>query len=553
MDARTTPPTRDVALFLGSAGGVSGKGSGASPSQDAVNLVRWSLARGLLDPGRDRLVAVHATQLNPLATSATLVTHELVTPTEFPEWMPPALAHAFGRFATRGGGRGAAAALLESPLAPAEALARFVSGALRGEAEGKVSPKLRDARERTNEGSSFPVADLWPAEDVVPSRRRRGDGDVPAFDLVLVGASDKNGFGFGFEALRRAVLGSVSRRVLELSPTPVLVARARDASRASGFGNDAAFAPAMRENARDHAGSRARPEKGHARTSSFPGNWRVLVDEEIEAERAEARSELGRPERHERDGATDAIETSNAPETRVAETSVAATTVARSRRASSPSLTESRALPLRVAPVTGNVICVAHDGGEDGVALVRWTLRVVLRASDRAFVAVHVAPGTDSPAALAAALEPALRSPVSAALLQSDQDVARAVAAFREERPPPATAPASSVLVVDAGTRASRGFGKNERARREGLGPFLPLGSASARTRGSDEKWGLGALLRAASERSADVLVVGSRRLERRRAAGGAARTCARLAPCAVLAVPADALGPFRRPDRTSG
>ena len=461
MDARTTPPTRDVALFLGSAGGVSGKGSGASPSQDAVNLVRWSLARGLLDPGRDRLVAVHATQLNPLATSATLVTHELVTPTEFPEWMPPALAHAFGRFATRGGGRGAAAALLESPLAPAEALARFVSGALRGEAEGKVSPKLRDARERTNEGSSFPVADLWPAEDVVPSRRRRGDGDVPAFDLVLVGASDKNGFGFGFEALRRAVLGSVSRRVLELSPTPVLVARARDASRASGFGNDAAFAPAMRENARDHAGSRARPEKGHARTSSFPGNWRVLVDEEIEAERAEARSELGRPERHERDGATDAIETSNAPETRVAETSVAATTVARSRRASSPSLTESRALPLRVAPVTGNVICVAHDGGEDGVALVRWTLRVVLRASDRAFVAVHVAPGTDSPAALAAALEPALRSPVSAALLQSDQDVARAVAAFREERPPPATAPASSVLVVDAGTSASRGFGKN--------------------------------------------------------------------------------------------
>ena len=211
MDARTIPPTRDVALLLGSAGGVSGKGSGASPSQDALNLVRWSLARGFLDPRRDRLVAVHCSELNPLTASTARVTHELVTPSEFPEWMPPALAHAFGRFAARGGGKGAAAALLESPLAPAEALVRFVSGELRGVAEGAALGSARGvlrraevrARDRrggarrddaarrivsTHSGSvsiitvikePFPV-DLWPVEDAVPSRRRRGDDSVRA-------------------------------------------------------------------------------------------------------------------------------------------------------------------------------------------------------------------------------------------------------------------------------------------------------------------------------------------------------------------------------------
>jgi hypothetical protein len=55
-----------------------------------------------------------------------------------------------------------------------------------------------------------------------------------------------------------------------------------------------------------------------------------------------------------------------------------------------------------VGALTGNVLCVAHDGGEDGVALVRWTLRTLLRSTDRAIVVVHVAPG-HSPAALAAA------------------------------------------------------------------------------------------------------------------------------------------------------
>ena len=232
---------------------------------------------------------------------------------------------------------------------------------------------------------------------------------------------------------------------------------------------------------------------------------------------------------------------------------------------------ETRVVP----PVTGNVLCVAHDGGEDGVALVRWTLRTLLRSTDRAVVVVHVAPG-HSPAALAAAFgtetntesttqsQKKKRGPVADALLQSDEDVARAISAFRRERPPPATAPTSSVLVVGAGEAPELAetqgplpsahdtvTGACSRSRvgnrvAAGLGPFLPPGSAEG-SRGFHEKWGLGALLRAASERSADVLVVGSRRLKRRIVSGGAARACARLAPCAALAVPADALAPFRR------
>ena len=215
---------------------------------------------------------------------------------------------------------------------------------------------------------------------------------------------------------------------------------------------------------------------------------------------------------------------------------------------------ETRNVPPNV---TGNVLCVAHDGGEDGVALVRWTLRTLLRSTDRAVVVVHVAPG-HSPAALAAAFgtetntesttQSPGRGPVADALLQSDEDVARAIAAFRRERPPPATAPASSVLVVGAGEAPELAetqgplpsahdtvTGASSRSRvgnrvAAGLGPFLPPGSAEG-SRGFHEKWGLGALLRAASERSADVLVVGSRRLKRRIVSGGAARACARLAP----------------------
>ena len=607
MHARTTPPTRDVAILLGSAGGVSGKGSGASPSQDAVNLVRWSLARGFLDPRRDRLVAVHCSELNPLTASGTRVTHELVTPSEFPEWMPPALAHAFGRFAARGGGKGAAAALLESPLAPAEALVRFVSGELRGVAEGRHSARLAAFRaERaprfargasaaaardgtTPHGASseeplepFPV-DLWPAEDLVPSRRSlRGDDEAttPAFDLVLVGASDRNEGAFG--ALRRAAMGSVSRRVLERSPAPVLVVRARDARRASGFGNDAAFAP-PRGKLSETASSTARrtDANGHARSRSFPGNWRMLVDEEEEGDgNGIVLSSSGRGTAHETNEANETTESRSESRSGSSRVRDEGGTVRAGPVPSADALVhriprvpvcvrETRNVP----PVTGNVLCVAHDGGEDGVALVRWTLRTLLRSTDRAVVVVHVAPG-HSPAALAAAFgtetntesttqSPGL-GPVADALLQSDEDVARAIAAFRRERPPPATAPASSVLVVGAGEAPELAetqgplpsahdtvTGASSRSRvgnrvAAGLGPFLPPGSAEG-SRGFHEKWGLGALLRAASERSADVLVVGSRRLKRRIVSGGAARACARLAPCAALAVPADALAPFRR------
>ena len=605
MHARTIPPTRDVALLLGSAGGVSGKGSGASPSQDALNLVRWSLARGFLDPRRDRLVAVHCSELNPLTASGTRVTHELVTPSEFPEWMPPALAHAFGRFAARGGGKGAAAALLESPLAPAEALVRFVSGELRGVAEGRHSARLAAFRAERAPGFArataaaardgttphgalveepFPV-DLWPAEDAVPSRRRRGDDEAtkPAFDLVLVGASDRNEGAFG--ALRRAAMGSVSRRVLERSPAPVLVVRARDARRASGFGNDAAFAHPQGKREKASTTARRADAKGHARSRSFPGNWRMLVDEEEEGDgNGIVLSSSGRGTAHDDTRMSETNETNETTESRSESLRSGSSRVAeggtvRAGRVGSADalvhrIPQRRVCERNVPPVTGNVLCVAHDGGEDGVALVRWTLRTLLRSTDRAVVVVHVAPG-HSPAALAAAFgternteRSTTRSPgrglgpVADALLQSDEDVARAVAAFRREQPPPATAPASSVLVVGAGeapelaetrgplpsahdtvTRASSRSRVGNRVA-AGLGPFLPPGSAEG---GFHEKWGLGALLRAASERSADVLVVGSRRLNRRIVSGGAARACARLAPCAALAVPADALAPFRR------
>lgn len=541
MDARATRPTRDVALFLGSAGGVSGKGSGASPSQDALDLVRWSLARGFLDPRRDKLVAVHVSELNPLATSRTRVTHELVTPSEFPTWMPPALAHAFGRFAARGGGKGAAAALVECPRVPAEALVRFVSGKL-ADAEKRHSPLLLEFRANARafafetdgstgngetetarrstlcradtepSGKPFPV-DLWPEKDVAPSARLTSEGKKNAFDLVLVGASDKSKFGFGFEALSRAVLGSVSRYVLETSPVPVLVVRARDARRASGFGNDAAYAPARkarqerkRFTPRDDDDSSA--ARGHARASSFPGNWRIGVNDDAEDPIAYDAVDAGID--RERNGSGDA-----------------ASSPSRGRKEIPASVLRNAPPP----PLVGNVVCVAHDGGEDGVALVRWTLRTIFSSHDRALVIVHVAPGT-SPDSIANAID---ATPVAHALKTSDDDVNRFVKAFRDEDPPFATAPATSTLLV-----SSRGHEQNKR----GLGPFLPPGSGES---GENDKWGVGALLLAASERSADVLVVGSRRLSSRLVAGGAARTCARLAPCAVLAVPADALEPFRR------
>lgn len=54
-------------------------------------------------------------------------------------------------------------------------------------------------------------------------------------------------------------------------------------------------------------------------------------------------------------------------------------------------------------------------------------------------------------------------------------------------------------------------------------------------------------MLRAAAERRADILVVGTRALSplRRAFIGGTAKWCADHAPCAVVAVPAAALEPF--------
>ena len=223
-----------------------------------------------------------------------------------------------------------------------------------------------------------------------------------------------------------------------------------------------------------------------------------------------------------------------------------------------------------VGALTGNVLCVAHDGGEDGVALVRWTLRTLLRSTDRAIVVVHVAPG-HSPAALAAAFgternaeRNTTRSPGGASsptrccvrtrTWRAPSRRSAASARRRRRRP---RAPCSWPVRGGAGTRRNAGsspLGARHRDARvvaesrwkKGLGPFLPPGSAEG---GFHEKWGLGALLRAASERSADVFVVGSRRLKRRIVSGGAARACAPGSrPCALRWRPrADALAPLRR------
>ena len=119
--------------------------------------------------------------------------------------------------------------------------------------------------------------------------------------------------------------------------------------------------------------------------------------------------------------------------------------------ASSPSRGQNKipASVLRNAPpppLVGNAVCVAHDGGEDGIALVRWTLRTIFSSHDRALVIVHVAPGT-SPDSIANAID---ATPVAEALITSDDDVNRFVKAFRDEDPPFATAPASSTLLVSS-------------------------------------------------------------------------------------------------------
>jgi hypothetical protein len=220
------------------------------------------------------------------------------------------------------------------------------------------------------------------------------------------------------------------------------------------------------------------------------------------------------------------------------------------------------------------------------VALVRWALRNIVRPDDRAIIIAHV---TSSESLSDEFSGPS--SIVSQLLQLSDDDVTHAFAKFRNLEPTPATTPASSVVVVGTGDSTANT-----------LGPFLPPGSSDA----ISNKWGLGALLKISEERDADLLIVGSRGKERkttlrrkdtphvsaldippldetqnvapllrsnvssssiasnvssasdvvgevggqrdgkRRGAGGAARTCARLAPCAVLAVPTHAMDAFR-------
>ena len=285
--------------------GVSGKGSGASPSQDALNLVRWSLARGFLDPRRDRLVAVHCNELNPLTASTARVTHELVTPSEFPEWMPPALAHAFGRFAARGGGKGAAAALLESPLAPAEALVRFVSAGSAASPRGgtrlgsrRFAPsrgsRARDRRGgarrddaarrivSTHSGSVSIITVIKRAVPGGPLARGRRGAVAATTRRRRVRARVRPRFGRRERPKRRRVRGAAPRRAGLGEP-----ACSGTQSRARAGRACARRAPSLgvreRRRVRAAAGARARENaKGHARSRSFPGNWRMLVDEDEE-------------------------------------------------------------------------------------------------------------------------------------------------------------------------------------------------------------------------------------------------------------------------------
>lgn len=529
-DVPSTHHTRTVAVLLGSAGGVSGAGSGARPSADATALVKWSLARGILNPHTDRLVAVHCVELSPLVTSCARVVTEPVTENTHPEWMPLSLVSAFKEFTANEGGKGASALRLETSLPQKEALVKFLSGDLFGNVTGTFQ--------------NSPSND-WNLTGAPPPG---------AVDLVLVGTRDNLGTG---DAIKRFVLGSVSRFVLESNPVPVCVVRQRDARKAQGFGNDHSFV----KRGKNSVTSLQSPH--HTRASSFPGNWHLGVDE-----------------KEDDDDGEDTKDTSFVPD--LSNLSLQSDTATiRSDPFALPRTTQ-----LAHPKVTGNVVCVSHDGGPDGVALVRWALRNIVRPDDRAIIIAHV---TSSESLSDEFSGPS--SIVSQLLQLSDDDVTHAFAKFRNLEPTPATTPASSVVVVGTGDSTANT-----------LGPFLPPGSSDA----ISNKWGLGALLKISEERGADLLIVGSRGKERkttlrrkdtphvsaldippldetqnvapllrsnvssssiasnvssasdvvgevggqrggkRRGAGGAARTCARLAPCAVLAVPSHAMDAFR-------
>ena len=498
MDARTIPPTRDVALLLGSAGGVSGKGSGASPSQDALNLVRWSLARGFLDPRRDRLVAVHCSELNPLTASTARVTHELVTPSEFPEWMPPALAHAFGRFAARGGGKGAAAALLESPLAPprrssgsspasSAASPRRHSARLAAFAERGcgIPPRRRETGRRRTAHRLYALgiriryhryrAFRWTLARgrrgaVAASTRRRRCARSTSFWSAR--ATKRS----AFEALRRAALGSVSRRVLERSPAPVLVVRARDAPslgvrerrrvRAAagerGRTRKATRGPAVPESGgcswtrmrRDGNGIFiSSSERGTAHDTRIPEMTETtervalgFVSRRGGGIRAGRSGDARRPENPGR--RTNA----SAPATSCASRTTAARTASRSCAGRCGRYCAHRPRHRRRSRRAGSFA----SGARRGSGMTRKETRRV------------------SPA------EPRRRRAAA-----FGRDVARAVAAFGRERPPPATAPASSARVgageaLELAKRRVLSPAPRRYARRRGialkkeLGPFLP-------------------------------------------------------------------------------
>ena len=496
-------------------------GSGARPSEDAAAVVRFALEK-VLRPETDVLLALHACSGVPLAPPRGAV-EEPVLPDAHPEWMPRSLARAWARFRRA---RGAFALRLESDLDPDRALAAYLA-----------NPRLP--------GADAPVA----------------------VHLVVVGARGGVGAGVAASAarrLRRAVLGSVSRGVLDRTPAPVLVVRPRDARRLDHLSNDLVFTPsptrgspklsappavAVVGSAETCVGSPTALSARHAREDSFPGNWRLFVPGPEANDLDEEDVPEAYPDKFDTPpGATRAIDARgravfvpDAVDTELA--GVEADDFRRPR----PAKTEAESRRLLLPPRSGeggaaNVVCVAHDGGDDGAALVRWTLRHFLRPTDRALLIVHVTPVAPDALSREFNLDGSGGSgsgsgsgsgfgfgAVASRLMESASDAsafldARALT-LNEHALKKQHAPAVSCAVVGS---------------EEGSGALLP-GTGG----GVAGRWAAEALLRAAAERRADALVVGSRG-RGRAGVGRAAKTCADRAPCAVVGVPSRALDAFR-------
>ena len=518
------PGPRVVALCLSAAGGVSGVGSGARPSEDAAAVVRFALEK-VLRPETDVLLALHACSGVPLAPPRGAV-EEPVLPDAHPEWMPRSLARAWARFRRA---RGAFALRLESDLDPDRALVAYLA-----------NPRLP--------GADAPVA----------------------VHLVVVGARGGVGAGVAADAarrLRRAVLGSVSRGVLDRTPAPVLVVRPRDARRLDHLSNDLVFTPsptrgspklsapptvAVVGSAETCVGSPTAPSARHAREDSFPGNWRLFVPGSEANDLDEEDQPEAYPDQFDTPpGATRAIDAHgravfvpDAVDPELAGVEADDFRRPRPRPAEAEAEAESRRLLLPGFRGGGggggdggaaNVVCVAHDGGDDGAALVRWTLRHFLRPTDRALFIVHVTPVAPDALAREFNLDESGGSgsgfgAVASRLMESASDASAFLDAcaltlnennLKKQHPPPAV----SCAVVGS---------------EEGSGALLP-GTGG----GVAGRWAAEALLRAAVERRVDALVVGSRG-RGRAGVGRAAKTCADRAPCAVVGVPSRALDAFR-------